>query len=325
MFFPVFPTLGVQNLFFQGLYLPVNTTVKNGYRPKPSNPAGWRHQAITWLHVDFSSERTCGIHLRVVLQWVPRLLSCIMNLKMIFLKLVPCSAAYRYAVYRITSKNVMIRLPVCQNVWKRYTVSYHFTPKIINFGQLCNVVHTAHAWRNNLTLKEVFLSIEIWFQTTFPPFSHLVGDFPKQGHCAYLTNVLRNMWTASQSELHISRRHGIPYPYMEFKNSVVTWLIQIRIGSGYTTWQSQLLIGLSVCYEYYVVKSWMGIRKLPISSRHAYIKVRVSCSTNCGCSMLHKYPTISNTKTIYGPRYDDSDCLTTTYSKQNTFMRLADS
>ena len=39
MFFPVFPTLGVQNLFFPGRYLPVNTTVKTGYRPKPSNPA----------------------------------------------------------------------------------------------------------------------------------------------------------------------------------------------------------------------------------------------------------------------------------------------
>ena len=70
------------------------------------------------------------------------------------------SAAYRYAVYRITGKNVMIRLPVCPNVWKRYIVSYHFTPKIINFGQLCNVVHTARARRNNLTLKEVLLSIK---------------------------------------------------------------------------------------------------------------------------------------------------------------------
>ena len=70
------------------------------------------------------------------------------------------SAAYRYAVYRTTGKNVTIRLPVCQNVWKRYIVSYHFTPKMINFGHLCNVVHTAHARRNNLTLKEVFLSID---------------------------------------------------------------------------------------------------------------------------------------------------------------------
>ena len=38
VFFPVFPTLGVQNLFFPGRYLPVNTMVKTGYRPKPSNP-----------------------------------------------------------------------------------------------------------------------------------------------------------------------------------------------------------------------------------------------------------------------------------------------
>ena len=100
------------------------------------------------------------------------------------------SAAYRYAVYRITGKNVTIRLPVCPNVWKRYIVSYHFTHKIINFGQLCNVVHTARARRNNLTLKEVFLSIEIWFQTTLPPFSHLVGDFPKQ----VSARVRSNLW-----------------------------------------------------------------------------------------------------------------------------------
>ena len=33
-FFPVFPTLSVQNLFSPGRYLPVNTTVKTGYRPK---------------------------------------------------------------------------------------------------------------------------------------------------------------------------------------------------------------------------------------------------------------------------------------------------
>ena len=102
----------------------------------------------------------------------------------------PISAAYRYVVYRITGKNVTIRLPVCPNVWKRYIVSYHFTPKIINFGQLCNVVHTARARRNNLTLKVVFLSIEIWFQTTLPPFSHLVGDFPKQ----VSARVRSNLW-----------------------------------------------------------------------------------------------------------------------------------
>ena len=47
MFFPVFPTLGVQNLFFPGRYLPVNTAVKTGYRPKPSNPAG-----LKWSNVD---------------------------------------------------------------------------------------------------------------------------------------------------------------------------------------------------------------------------------------------------------------------------------
>ena len=40
VFFPIVPTLGVQNLFFPGQYLPVNTRLKTGYRPKPSNPDG---------------------------------------------------------------------------------------------------------------------------------------------------------------------------------------------------------------------------------------------------------------------------------------------
>ena len=42
MFFPFFPTLGVQNLFFPGRYLPVNTTVKTGYRPKTLQPCNFR-------------------------------------------------------------------------------------------------------------------------------------------------------------------------------------------------------------------------------------------------------------------------------------------
>ena len=53
MFFPVFPTLGVQNLFFPGRYLPVNTAVKTGYRPKPSNPEFERwsslRQKYAWI------------------------------------------------------------------------------------------------------------------------------------------------------------------------------------------------------------------------------------------------------------------------------------
>ena len=52
VFFPVFPTSSVQNLFFPGWYLPVNTTVKTKYRPKPSNPGR------VSLHWD-SSPRRC--------------------------------------------------------------------------------------------------------------------------------------------------------------------------------------------------------------------------------------------------------------------------
>ena len=46
-----------------------------------------RHQAITWTNVDFPLARFCGIHLRVISQWAPRLLLCILSLKFIFLTL----------------------------------------------------------------------------------------------------------------------------------------------------------------------------------------------------------------------------------------------
>ena len=44
------------------------------------------HQAITWTNID-SSVRFCGIHLRAISQWETKLLYWIMNLKIIFLKL----------------------------------------------------------------------------------------------------------------------------------------------------------------------------------------------------------------------------------------------
>ena len=44
----------------------------------------WRHQAITWSHVEFSPSEVWGIHQRVLKQQF-----CIMILKSIFLKLLP--------------------------------------------------------------------------------------------------------------------------------------------------------------------------------------------------------------------------------------------
>ena len=46
-------------------------------------------QAITWTNVDFKLVRFCGIHMRAISQWLAKLLFCIMNLKIIFLTLLP--------------------------------------------------------------------------------------------------------------------------------------------------------------------------------------------------------------------------------------------
>ena len=47
------------------------------------------HQTITWTNIDYSLVRFCGIQLRAISQRVPKLLFCIMNLKMSLLKLQP--------------------------------------------------------------------------------------------------------------------------------------------------------------------------------------------------------------------------------------------
>ena len=49
----------------------------------------WRHQAIIWTNVDYPSQKFCDIYLRASLQWVPKLLFCMVCLKSILLKLLP--------------------------------------------------------------------------------------------------------------------------------------------------------------------------------------------------------------------------------------------
>ena len=49
----------------------------------------WRHQAVTWTKVDFSSMRFCRIHLRTIPRRVPKLLICLVNLRNILLKSQP--------------------------------------------------------------------------------------------------------------------------------------------------------------------------------------------------------------------------------------------
>ena len=48
----------------------------------------WRHQAITWTNIDFSSVRYCGINLRAISR-EPQLLFSTMSLKTILLRLLP--------------------------------------------------------------------------------------------------------------------------------------------------------------------------------------------------------------------------------------------
>ena len=45
----------------------------------------WRHQAITWTNVDFSSVRSIVIHLRTILQKIPQPPIIKISLKMSFL------------------------------------------------------------------------------------------------------------------------------------------------------------------------------------------------------------------------------------------------
>ena len=47
----------------------------------------WRHQAITWTNVDFSLVSFWCIHRNTISHWVTKLLCCIMNLEIIFWKL----------------------------------------------------------------------------------------------------------------------------------------------------------------------------------------------------------------------------------------------
>ena len=49
----------------------------------------WRHLAISWTNVGYSSIRFCDIHLRAISQRVPRLVFCMLRFKMILLNLLP--------------------------------------------------------------------------------------------------------------------------------------------------------------------------------------------------------------------------------------------
>ena len=51
-------------------------------------PVAWWHQAITWINVDFSLVRLCGIHLRSISHWMLKLLFT-MSLNIMLLKLLP--------------------------------------------------------------------------------------------------------------------------------------------------------------------------------------------------------------------------------------------
>ena len=51
-----------------------------------SNVARW-HQAIIWADVDLSLVRFCGIQLRTISQRVPKLLFCILSLKIVLIKI----------------------------------------------------------------------------------------------------------------------------------------------------------------------------------------------------------------------------------------------
>ena len=50
----------------------------------------WWHQAVTvtWTNIDFSLVSFCVIYMKAILQWMPKLIFCIMSLKFIISKLI---------------------------------------------------------------------------------------------------------------------------------------------------------------------------------------------------------------------------------------------
>ena len=82
-----------------------------------------RHQAITRTNVDLSLVRFCGIHLRAISQggW-PKLLFCVMSMKIIFLTFLP-----HLGCNELTHKNVTLMSQLwgvyCKHLWENCDVT----------------------------------------------------------------------------------------------------------------------------------------------------------------------------------------------------------
>ena len=63
----------------------------------------WQHQTIIWTNDGFSWVRFCDIHLRAISQQVPKVLFCIMSLKILLLKLLPHLPGVNELTHKTTS------------------------------------------------------------------------------------------------------------------------------------------------------------------------------------------------------------------------------
>ena len=95
----------------------------------------WRHQAITWTSVDFSIMRFSGIliHVRRILQPVPKLLFCKITLKIIISNYCQISEGPR-SWTNLSSKAGGFQQPASSQFWENATIFSHcpekFTTKV---------------------------------------------------------------------------------------------------------------------------------------------------------------------------------------------------
>ena len=119
----------------------------------------WRHQAITWIIVDFSSLMLCDRHLKAISQRVHTLLFCIMSLKIIFLKLLP----YHPWANELTANTLRPRQS-CRN-FADNIFKCHFSMNIFVFWLK---FHWNLFWRIQFTMH-VYIYASIGLDNSFAP------------------------------------------------------------------------------------------------------------------------------------------------------------
>ena len=74
-----------KSLWFKPLW-PSDVICRLRYGSLLAQVMAWWHQAITWSNFDVLLLSFCSIDLRAISQWVPKLLLCVMSLKIVLIK-----------------------------------------------------------------------------------------------------------------------------------------------------------------------------------------------------------------------------------------------